>query len=157
MAVTTRELRDLEELERAWRAEPAPDPHRSKPPPPRRTGRRWDDEISIAWAAAALLAWFAIMTAIAEVQPAAADDFAGPWWALAMAVVFTALFMATVIGFAMRRRWAFGVSLVGAALLAADTIICPVTGHHPAGWWVAVPAVGSTGLLAMSVIGLRRA
>jgi hypothetical protein len=62
----------------------------------------------------------------------------------------------TLVGLAMRARWAAVTSIGGASLLMAGVIACPVTGHHALGtWWVAQLAVAA-GLLAMSGSALLR-
>jgi hypothetical protein len=125
---------------------------------PRSDTRSWlQDEVTGRWAFSLLAAWYALFLLAQYLQPEAHDVSAVlEWIGIAFSVAFTAALLVAGIGLAMRRRWGLVASIAAAGLLVADSIACPMTGHHHFGAWVVIQAVGSVALAGASIRALRR-
>jgi hypothetical protein len=125
---------------------------------PRSDTRSWlQDEVTGRWAFSLLAAWYVLFLLAQYLQPEAHDVSAVlEWIGIAFSVAFTAALLVAGIGLAMRRRWGLVASIAAAGLLVADSIACPMTGHHHFGAWVVIQAVGSVALAGASIRALRR-
>jgi hypothetical protein len=125
---------------------------------PRSDTRSWlQDEVTGRWAFGLLGGWYALFLLARYLEPEPHDVSAVlEWVGIAFTVVFTAALLVAGIGLAMRRRWGLVASLGAAGLLVADSIACPMTGHHHFGAWVVVQVVGSVALAGASIRALRR-
>jgi hypothetical protein len=125
---------------------------------PRRDTRAWlQDEVAGRWAFGLLGAWYALFLLARYLEPEPHDVSAVlEGIGIAFSVVFTATLLVAGIGLAMRRRWGLVASLGAAGLLVADSVACPMTGHHHFGAWVVVQVVGSVALAGASIRALRR-
>jgi hypothetical protein len=125
---------------------------------PRSDTRSWlQDEVAGRWAFSLLAAWYLLFLLAQYLQPEAHDVSAVlEWIGIAFSVAFTAALLVAGIGLAMRRRWGLVASIGAAGLLVADSIACPMTGHHHFGAWVVIQAVGSVALAGASIRALRR-
>ena len=118
---------------------------------PGAVGRRWPAVLAAAWVA--------VLAAAAALEPAPADpDAPAPLWA---SIVFLALFgLLGVAAGALGRRQRTGLlASAGAAGLGLfASAMCPVSDHHATvgAWWY-LQMAGFTGLVALSLAGLRRA
>jgi hypothetical protein len=102
------------------------------------------EPISGRWAAIGAIAWVVLVgIGIAVEPPPTNPNAVDPWGAFA--------------GFWLRRRWSLAASLLASGLLVASTLACPASGHHTqvGPWWVVQLGCG-LGLMAMSILGLRR-
>jgi hypothetical protein len=140
-------MRTLTE-ERPQQAEPAP----------RADTRAWlQDRVSNGWGFGLLAGWYVLVVVGQIMQPAVEDEGAVlAWIGVALSIVFTAAVLVAMAGLALRRRWGLVASLGAAGLLVADSIACPMTGHHHFGAWVVVQSVGSLALAGASIRALRR-
>src|SRR5262249_12005619 len=68
------------------------------------------------------------------------------WIGAVMSVVFLGALVVTGIGLAVRQRWGLVASLGASGFLVADSIACPLTGHHEFGAFIVVQAVASVAL-----------
>ena len=110
------------------------------------------------WPAVLAVAWVVVFAAATTLEPAPADpDAPAPLWA---SLVFLALFgLLGVSAAALSRRQRTGLlasaGAAGLGLLASA--MCPVSDHHTAvgAWWY-LQMAGFTGLVGLSVAGLRR-
>jgi hypothetical protein len=120
--------------------------------------RSWlQDRVGSGWSFGLLAGWYALVVLGQVMQPATADEGAVlAWIGVALSVVFTAVVLVTMAGLALRRRWGLVASLGAAGILVADSIACPMTGHHHFGAWVVVQSVGSLALAGASIRALRR-
>jgi hypothetical protein len=125
---------------------------------PRSDTRSWlKDEVTGRWAFGLLGGWYVLFLLARYLEPEPHDVSAVlEWIGIAFTVVFTAALLLAGIGLAMRRRWGLVASLGAAGLLVADSIACPMTGHHHFGAWVVVQVVGSVALAGASIRALRR-
>jgi hypothetical protein len=125
---------------------------------PRKGTRSWlQDEVSGRWAFGLLAAWYALFLLAQYLTPEPADEHGIlAWIGIALSVVFFAALVVAAAGLAMRRRWGLVASLGTAGLLLADSIACPLTGHHQFGAWVAIQAVGALALAGASIRALRQ-
>src|SRR5262249_62317074 len=78
------------------------------------------------------------------------------WIGAVMSVVFLGALVVTGIGLAVRQRWGLVASLGASGFLVADSIACPLTGHHEFGAFIVVQAVASVALAGASIRALRR-
>jgi hypothetical protein len=125
---------------------------------PRKDTRSWlHDEVSAPWAFGLLAGWYALFLLARYLQPAAADEHGVlAWIGIALSVVFMAALLVAAAGLALRRRWGLVASLGTAGLLMADSVACPLTGHHDFGAWVAIQAIGAVALAGASIRALRQ-
>jgi hypothetical protein len=125
---------------------------------PRPDTRSWlQDRVAPGWAFGLLAGWYGLFLLAQVLQPEPdAHDGLLAWIGAALAVVFVAALLVTAIGLAVRQRWGLVASLGTAGLLFADSIACPLTGHHELGAFVFVQAVGAVALAGTSIRALRR-
>ncbi len=120
--------------------------------------RRLGDRVPRAWAVGGGVAGLLLLAIAVAIEPRSSDPAAIPSLidTLFMTVLLVALH-ATALGLAARRRAGFAASLVFAGVFLGAVLLCPVTGHHELGsWWYGqLASVG--GLIALGVVGLRRA
>jgi hypothetical protein len=139
---------ETDELDRLLEAEVGEGP-RPLDPGGRLSGR---------WAAGLTLAWLAIFSLGAALEPTPADGNAMPILGATLETGLMVGWMVMAVGFVHRRRYgAFG-SLGAAVVLVAMTIACPLSGHHAgigAWWWFEV--AGSMALVSASATALRSA
>ena len=100
------------------------------------------------------VSWLVLLTVGAELEPA--TDQSEPFVGVLIGVAMMALFVATLIGLGLRRRWGLVTSLGGAITLTAMSIMCPVSGHHSFGAWWYGQMLCALGLAAISFVALRR-
>lgn len=104
--------------------------------------------------AAVGVAWFVLLELAMALEPATSrsEPLIGVFLELSMW-----LLLATMItGLVMQRRFGLVASLGGAVLATAASIACPISGHHQFGtWWYGQMAC-MLGLVAASVVALRR-
>jgi hypothetical protein len=125
---------------------------------PRADTRAWlQDRVSNGWGFGLLAGWYVLVVIAQIMQPAVEDEGAVlAWIGVALSIVFTAAVLVAMAGLALRRRWGLVASLGAAGLLVADSIACPMTGHHHFGAWVVVQSVGSLALAGASIRALRQ-
>jgi hypothetical protein len=100
------------------------------------------------------IAWFVLLTIGSALEPA--TDQSEPLVGILLGVTMLTLFLTMLVGLAMRRRWGIAASFVGAMVLTAMSIMCPVSGHHSFGaWWYGQMAC-ALALVAISVVALPR-
>jgi hypothetical protein len=110
------------------------------------------------WAAIGAIAWVLLVGIGIAVEPPPTNPNAiDPWFVDALGTVLLAAVVGAFAGFLLRRRWSLAASLVASGLLVASTLACPASGHHTqvGAWWVVQLGCG-LGLVATSVLGLRR-
>lgn len=97
--------------------------------------------------------WFVLPEIAVALEPAARH--ADPTIGVVLGYVMNVVFVAMLIGLAMRRRWGLTTSLGGAVLMTAMAVACPTSGHHQFGlWWFGEMAC-VLALVAGSVWALR--
>jgi hypothetical protein len=127
-------------------------------PAPRSDTRSWLQEpVSKPWAYGLLAGWWGLFLLAQALQPdAAAEHGMMAWIGAVLSVVFFGALLVAATGLVLRQRWGLVASLGAAGLLVADSIACPLTGHHQFGAFVVIQAVGSVALAGMSIRALRR-
>jgi hypothetical protein len=127
-------------------------------PAPRSDTRSWLQEpVSKPWAYGLLAGWWGLFLLAQALQPdAAAEHGMLAWIGAALSVVFFGALLVAATGLVLRQRWGLVASLGAAGLLVADSIACPLTGHHQFGAFVVIQAVGSVALAGTSIRALRR-
>ena len=134
----------------------APPTSRGAMPGPIGGSARWTERLSGGWAAALTVAWVSIFSIGMALEPAAAADEAVPFLGALIGAALMASWVMMAAGFAQRRRYGAVGSLIGAGLLVAMTIACPVSGHHAGiGLWWWFQAAGSVALVAASGAAVR--
>ncbi|HEY7106783.1 MAG TPA: hypothetical protein VH986_10295 [Acidimicrobiia bacterium] len=135
-------------------APPVP-PARPTAHDPRTETREWlNERIPGAVAAAVAVTWFVLVQIAFALEPA--TNRSVPVIGVMLEVAMYLLLAVMITGLVMQRRWGLAASLAGAVLATAASIACPVTGHHPFGtWWFGQMAC-MLGLVAVSVVTLRR-
>jgi hypothetical protein len=121
-------------------------------------GSRLLEPITWRWAAIGAVAWVVLVgIGIAVEPPPANPDAIDPWFVDALGTILLAAVVGAFAGFWMRRRWSLAASLAASGLLVASTLACPASGHHTqvGAWWVVQLGCG-LGLVATSILGLRR-
>jgi peptidoglycan/LPS O-acetylase OafA/YrhL len=154
---------DVVALEDTWRVEeegpPAAAGHRPAVTIPRSSlPSRLLGPISGGWAAIGAIAWVLLVgIGIAVEPPPTNPDAVDPWFLDALGTILLATVVGAFAGFWLRRRWGLAASLVASGLLVASTLACPASGHHTqvGPWWVVQLGCG-LGLVATSLLGLRR-
>ena len=109
------------------------------------------------WAAGLAVAWIAIFTTGVALEPAPTDpNAASPLVETMLGLGLMAAWFVMAAGFAKRRRYGAGGSLVGAVILVGMTFACPLSGHHSGigAWWL-FELAGSTTLVGLSGRALR--
>ena len=112
---------------------------------PKKETRVWlRDRISAGWAYGLLAGWYRLFIVVQlNEPPPQADHGMLAWIGAVMSVVFLGALVVTGIGLAVRQRWGLVASLGASGFLVADSIACPLTGHHEFGAFVLVQAVAS--------------
>ncbi len=125
---------------------------------PRSDTRSWlQDPVSRPWAYGLLAGWWGLFLLAQAIQPEpAAEHGMLAWIGAALSIVFFGALLVAAAGLALRQRWGLVASLGAAGLLVADSIACPLTGHHDFGAFVVIQAVGSVALAGTSIRALRR-
>ncbi len=121
-------------------------------------GSRLLEPISGRWAAIGALAWVLLVgIGIAVEPPPTNPNAVDPWFLDALGTILLAAVVGAFAGFWLRRRWSLAASLLASGLLVASTLACPASGHHTqvGPWWVVQLGCG-LGLVATSILGLRR-
>ena len=160
-----RELRDHDAvaLERLWTAgaqtPPAAAGNTSAVAVPRSSPWGWLlGPISGRWATIGAVAWVVLLgIGIAVEPPPANPDAVDPWFLNALGTILLTAVVGAFAGFWLRRRWSLAASLSASGLLVVSTVACPASGHHAqvGPWWVVQLGCG-LGLVAISILGLRR-
>jgi peptidoglycan/LPS O-acetylase OafA/YrhL len=161
-----RELHDYDDVvapEDSWGAEEAGPPPAAGHGPAvtiarSSLGSRLLEPISGRWAAIGAIAWVLLVgIGIAVEPPPTNPDAVDPWFLDALGTILLATVVGAFAGFWLRRRWGLAASLVASGLLVASTLACPASGHHTqvGPWWVVQLGCG-LGLVATSLLGLRR-
>jgi hypothetical protein len=120
--------------------------------------RSWlQDRVPPGWAYGLLAGWYGLFV-LAQLLEPEADVHHGllAWIGIALSVVFAGALLVAAIGLAVRQRWGLVASLGAAGLLVADSIACPLTGHHEFGTFFVVQGVGAVALAGLSIRALRR-
>ena len=110
------------------------------------------------WAAIGVVAWVVLLgIGIAVEPPPTNPNAVDPWFVDALGTMFLAAVVGAFAGFWLRRRWSLAASLLASGLLVVSTVACPASGHHTnvGAWWVVQLGCG-LGLVATSILGLRR-
>ena len=125
---------------------------------PRKETRVWlRDRVSAGWAYGLLAGWYGLFIVVQLIEPPPqADHGMLAWIGYAMSAVFLGALVVTGIGLAVRQRWGLVASLGASGFLVADSIACPLTGHHEFGAFIVVQAVASVALAGASIRALRR-
>ena len=121
-------------------------------------GSRLLEPISGRWAAIGAIAWVLLVgIGIAVEPPPTNPNAVDPWFLDALGAILLAAVVGAFAGFWLRRRWSLAASLLASGLLVASTLACPASGHHTqvGAWWVVQLGCG-LGLVATSILGLRR-
>jgi peptidoglycan/LPS O-acetylase OafA/YrhL len=116
------------------------------------------EPITGRWAAISAIAWVLLVgIGIAVEPPPTNPDAVDPWFVDALGTVLLAAAVGAFAGFWLRRRWSLAASLVASGVLVVFTLACPASGHHTqvGAWWVVQLGCG-LGLVATSILGLRR-
>jgi hypothetical protein len=104
--------------------------------------------------AAVAVAWIVLMEIAMAVEPATSR--AEPVIGVLLQLAMWTLLATMITGLVMQRRFGLVASLGGAVLATAASIACPISGHHTFGtWWYGQMAC-VLGLVAVSVVALRR-
>ena len=124
---------------------------------PRAETRVWlRDRISAGWAYGLLAGWYGLFLVVQLIEPAPQTETGLlAWIGAVMSVVFLGALVVTGIGLAVRQRWGLVASLGASGFLVADSIACPLTGHHQFGAFIVVQAVASIALAGASIRALR--
>jgi hypothetical protein len=112
--------------------------------------------ISGRWAAICAVAWV-VLLGIGIEPPPANPNAVDPWFVEALGMMVLTAVVGAFAGFWLRRRWSLAASLLASGLLVVSTVACPASGHHTniGAWWVVQLGCG-LGLVAISIVGLRR-
>jgi hypothetical protein len=104
--------------------------------------------------AAVAVAWIVLTQIAIELEPRA--QFELPLISVVLVVAMNALVVTMAVGLVMRRRWGLLAAVASSLLLTAESIACPLTGHHHFGtWWYAQMAC-ALALVGVTVFALRR-
>jgi hypothetical protein len=131
---------------------------RTAPPKERKETRVWlRDRVSAGWAYGLLAGWYGLFLVVQLIEPPPqAEHGMLAWIGAVMSVVFLGALVVTGIGLAVRQRWGLVASLGASGFLVADSIACPLSGHHEFGAFIVVQAVASVALAGASIRALRR-
>lgn len=104
--------------------------------------------------AAVAVAWVVLTQIAIELEPRA--QFELPLISVVLVVTMNALLITMAVGLVMRRRWGLLAAVASSLLLTAESIACPLTGHHHFGtWWFGQMAC-ALALVGVTVFALRR-
>jgi hypothetical protein len=99
------------------------------------------------------IAWLVLYQVAGALEPATHRP--EPAYGVALGVMLLMLLAVTATGLVMQRRWGLVASLAAAGYFTALSVACPVSGHHPFGfWWLGEMACALT-LAALSVLAIR--
>ena len=117
--------------------------------------RTWlADRIDGRVAAAVGISWYLITEIIVALEPR--SQFELPLISVILVLSMWSLVVAMVAGLVMRRRWGLLAAVASSVLLTAESIACPLTGHHHFGtWWYGQMAC-ALALVGITVFALRR-
>jgi len=117
--------------------------------------RTWlSERIDGRFAAGVAVAWVVLTQIAVALEPRA--QFELPLISVVLVLSMNALLIAMVVGLVMRRRWGLLAAVASSLLLTAESIACPLTGHHHFGtWWYGQMACALT-LVGVTVFALRR-
>lgn len=105
-------------------------------------------------AAGVAVAWVVLTQIAVELEPR--SQFELPLISVVLVLSMNALLITMVAGLVMRRRWGLLAAVASSLLLTAESIACPLTGHHHFGaWWYGQMACAIT-LVGVTVFALRR-
>jgi hypothetical protein len=130
-------------------------------PPPPTTQRPWQAtiqksaELKIAWAAFLGLGWPVALVVSDVIRPVTADPNAAP--SLLSEVVTIAVFGAlvtTAVLAVSRLRSAAVAGVVLGGIMVADSLACPLSGHHEFGLWFVADFALFTAMLLASIAAL---
>ncbi len=155
--------RDVVALEDIWGADAAEPPAAAGHGPavtiPRSSlGSRLLEPTTGRWAAIGAIAWVLLLgIGIAVEPPPTNPNAVDPWFVDAVGTILLTAVVGAFAGFWLRRRWSLAASLLASGLLVASTLACPASGHHTqvGAWWVVQLGCG-LGLVATSILGMRR-
>jgi hypothetical protein len=135
----------------------APVLDRTPPVTERRTGwaRATTDEIKTAWAAFLGVGWPVALVLSDVIRPAPADPNAAPslLGQIVTLAVFGALVLTTVLAVSRLRSAAVAGVVLG-GLMVADSLACPLSGHHEFGLWFVADFTLFTAMLLASIAAL---
>jgi hypothetical protein len=117
----------------------------------------WLNRMSGRLIAALSIGWVGLLIA-ATVQPLPDNPHASlPAWAIAVNMVADIALLATLVGFAVRQRWALLTSALAAFGWVVAVAACPLVDHHETvgALWATLLAI-SAGLVAASATALAR-
>ena len=81
-------------------------------------------------------AWLGAFTVVSALQPAPEPDAALPLYAAVIGFAWLGLVLVTGVGLMLRSRLALTASMIASGAFLADSIACPVSGHHSFDlWW----------------------
>jgi hypothetical protein len=133
-----------------------PTPSAPSAPRPALDNAAWlRQRISRTWAAGLGAAWYVLYVIAVMVEPTTHHE--EPAIAVVLSYAMLAGMVLMAAGLIARRRWGVVASLATAGLLTALAVACPTTGHHAIGAWWFVQLACAGGLVAGSVVALRRA
>ena len=142
-------------------APPAPPVPPRAPVPEARAPRRTRPVLPATGVRLVGVALLALLTIGTAVQPAPnGPEPVAPGWVVAIETGITVALLASLVGFALGRRWALTAGLVTGSGLLVLSVLCPSTGHHAvAGWWFAQLATSAAMVLlpAAALAGTRAA
>jgi hypothetical protein len=113
------------------------------------------DEIKTSWAAFLGIGWPVAMVLSDVIRPAPADPNAAP--SLLGTIVTLAIFGAlviTAVAAASRLRSAAVAGVVLGGIMVADSLACPLSGHHEFGLWFVADFALFTAMLLASIAAL---
>ena len=124
---------------------------------PKAETRVWlRDRISAGWSYGLLAGWYGLFLVVQLIEPPPQTETGLlAWIGAVMSVVFLGALVVTGIGLALRQRWGLVASLGTSGFLVADSIACPLTGHHQFAAFIVVEAVASVALAGASIRALR--
>jgi hypothetical protein len=118
-------------------------------------GRAKTDEIKTSWAAFLGVGWPLAIVLSEAIRPAPTDPNAAP--SLLGQIVTIAVFGALIVtsfAAASRLRSAAVAGVVLGGIMLADSLACPLSGHHQFGLWVAADMALFTVMLGLSIAAL---
>ena len=98
-------------------------------------------------AGALALAW--LLCPVIEPMPSHDVDY--PLWQLPIELAAVGSIVAAVVALWRGSRHSARLTLAAGALMAVMTMICPLAGHTPVGWWTWVQTGLSLGVIAVGV------
>lgn len=116
------------------------------PPPPRLDGLGRDAGRLLAGAFA--IAW----VLCPAVEPLPAHDMDYPLWQLPIEIAALGTIIAAVVALWRGNRNSARYGLAAGVLMAVMTMVCPLAGHTPVGWWTWVQTGLSLAVMATSAV-----